>query len=201
MRLGVFGGTFDPVHLAHLILAEQCREQARLDQLLFVPAARPPHKLGHELTRFDQRVEMLQLAISGHPVFRVDELEKNRPGPSYTYVTLEELQRQHSGAQLFLIVGADSLNDLPQWVQPRRILELATLLVVPRPGSGIAELESLKQALALPAEVPLRLQMIDAPPVDIASRDIRQRITQGRSVRYLIPRAVEAYVANKGLYK
>ncbi len=201
MRLGVFGGTFDPVHLGHLILAEQCREQAKLDQVLFVPSARPPHKQGHELTRFDQRVEMLQLAISGHPVFRIDELEKDRPGPSYTFLTLEELRHQHSGAELFLIVGADSLNDLPQWVQPRRILELASLLVVPRPGSEMAELETLQQSLSLPADLPLRLQMIHAPLIDIASRDVRQRSAQGRSVRYLIPRAVEAYIADKGLYR
>lgn len=201
MRLGVFGGTFDPVHLGHLISAEQCREQAKLDGVLFVPAARPPHKLGHELIRFDQRVEMLQLAIAGHPVFRIDEIEKNRPGPSYTYLTLEELRQRHAGAELYLIVGADSLNDLPQWVQPRRILELATLLVVPRPGWEMAELDSLQQALALPADFPLRLQMIHAPLIDIASRDIRQRIAQGRSVRYLIPRAVEAYIADKELYR
>ena len=201
MRLGVFGGTFDPVHLGHLILAEQCREQAKLDQVLFVPAARPPHKLNHELTRFDQRVEMLQLAISGHPVFRIDELEKSRPGPSYTYITLEEIRQRDRDADLCLIVGADSLNDLPQWVQPCRILELATLLVVPRPGWEMAELETLQQALALPADFPLRLQMIHAPLIDIASRDVRQRIGQGRSVRFLIPRAVEAYIADKGLYR
>jgi nicotinate-nucleotide adenylyltransferase len=201
MRLGVFGGTFDPVHLGHLILAEQCREQARLDQVLFVPSARPPHKLGHELTRFDQRVEMLQLAVSGHPVFRVDELEKEQPGPSYTYLTLEELHRQHGGAELFLIVGADSVTDLPQWMQPRRILELATLLVVPRPGWELAERDALQCGLALPADFPLRLQVVHVPLIDIASREIRQRIAQGQSVRYLIPRAVEAYIADKGLYK
>ena len=201
MRLGVFGGTFDPVHLGHLILAEQCREQAKPDQVLFVPAARPPHKLNHEMTKFDQRVEMLQLAISGHPVFRVDEIEKNRPGPSYTYLTLEELRQQHPAVELYLIVGADSLNDLPQWVQPRRILELATLLVVPRPGWEMAELETLQQSLSLPADFPLRLQMIHAPLIDIASREVRQRIAQRRSVRYLIPRAVEAYIADKDLYQ
>jgi nicotinate-nucleotide adenylyltransferase len=201
MRLGVFGGTFDPVHLGHLILAEQCREQAKLDQVLFVPAARPPHKLDRELTIFEQRVEMLALAISGQPKFKIDEREKNRPGPSYTYVTLEELRQQEPGAELFLIIGADSLHDLPGWVQPRRILDLATLLVVPRPGWDMAELDQLRQAFALPDDFPMRLQMIHAPLIDIASRDIRQRIGQGRSVRYLIPRAVEAYAAERGLYR
>ena len=201
MRLGVFGGTFDPVHLGHLILAEQCREQAKLDQVLFVPAARPPHKLDRELTKFEQRVEMLALAISGHPVFRIDEREKNRPGPSFTYVTLEELRQEQPSADLFLIIGADSLHDLPGWVQPRRILELATLLVVPRPGTEMADLDSLRQALAPPDDFPLRLQIVNAPLIDLASRDIRQRIGQGRSVRYMIPRAVEAYAAEKELYR
>jgi nicotinate-nucleotide adenylyltransferase len=201
MRVGVFGGTFDPVHLGHLILAEQCREQAKLDQVLFVPAARPPHKLDRELTKFEQRVEMLGLAISGQPAFRIDAREKNRPGPSYTYVTLEELRQHQPGADFFLIIGADSLHDLPGWVQPRRILELAALLVVPRPGFEMAELETLRQSFKLPDDFPLRLQMVHAPLIDIASRDVRQRISQGRSVRYLIPRAVEAYVAEKGLYR
>src|SRR4051794_21805733 len=97
MRVGVFGGTFDPVHLGHLILAEQCREQADLDQVLFVPAALPPHKQRQSLTPFTQRVEMLALAISGHPAFRVDELEKDRPGPSYTVETLSTLQKNRPG--------------------------------------------------------------------------------------------------------
>jgi len=200
MRVGVFGGTFDPVHLGHLILAEQCREQAKLDQVLFVPAARPPHKIDRELTKFEQRVEMLALAISGQPAFRIDEREKNRPGPSYTYVTLEELRQYQPGAELYLIIGADSLHDLPGWVQPRRILEFSSLLVVPRPGCEMVELETLRQAFRLPDDFPLRLQLVHAPLIDIASRDVRQRISQGRSVRYLIPRAVEAYVAEKGLY-
>jgi nicotinate-nucleotide adenylyltransferase len=201
MRLGVFGGTFDPVHLGHLILAEQCREQAKLDQVLFVPAARPPHKHEHELTKYDQRVEMLALAISGHPAFRIDELEKSRPGPSFTYLTLEELRQRHPQAELCLLIGADSLQDLPQWVQPRRILELATLVVTPRPGSELPELNALRQGLALETHFPLRLQLVHAPLIDIASRDIRARIAQGRSVRYMIPRAVEAYIGEKGLYR
>src|SRR5882762_9450434 len=129
MRIGVFGGTFDPVHLGHLILAEQCREQATLDQLLFVPALLPPHKRQQPLTSFAQRVEMLALAISGHAAFRVDELEKERTGPSYTVDTLTQLQQQRPGDEFCFIIGSDSLHDLHLWYQPRRIIELATLLV------------------------------------------------------------------------
>src|SRR5713101_6699269 len=107
MRIGVFGGTFDPIHLAHLIIAEQCREQAQLDQVWFVPAARPPHKLDRPVTPFAQRVEMLALAIAGHPAFRIDELEKERSGTTYTVDTLAELQRRHPDAEFWLTIGSD----------------------------------------------------------------------------------------------
>ena len=114
---------------------------------------------------------------------------------------MEELRQHQPSGELFLIIGADSLHDLPGWVQPRHILELAALLVVPRPGCEMVELETLRQAFKLPDDFPLRLQMVRAPLIDIASRDVRQRIAQGRSVRYLVPRAVEAYAAEKGLYR
>src|SRR5581483_2585790 len=135
MRIGVFGGTFDPVHLGHLIVAEQCREQGQLDEVLFIPAARPPHKLDRPLTPFTQRVEMLQLTLAGNPAFRRDEVDKNRPGPSYTVDTLEDLHRRDPGAELFLIIGADCLPDLPTWREPSRIAERAGFLVVPRPDT------------------------------------------------------------------
>src|SRR5688572_13805894 len=154
MRLGVFGGTFDPVHLGHLIMAEQCREQARLDRVLFIPAPRPPHKLDVDRTRFEQRVEMLTLAISGHPAFVIDELERDRSGPSYTFQTLEELQRKHAGAELCLIVGGDTLAELHLWYRPERIVELATLLAVPRPGTPLVSAASLRDNLRLAADAP-----------------------------------------------
>src|SRR5207244_4892394 len=134
---GVFGGTFDPVHVGHLILAEQCREQGRLDMVLFVPAARPPHKEEVALTPFDKRVEMLALAISGQPAFRIEELERDRPGPSFTIETLTELQKQRPGDELCFIIGSDSLNELASWYQPRRILELAELAVVERADAAV----------------------------------------------------------------
>src|SRR5262249_18483720 len=175
MRIGVFGGTFDPVHLGHLILAEQCREQGRLDQVWFVPAASPPHKQGQTLTPFAQRVEMLALAIAGQPAFRIDELEKDRPGPSFTVHTLEEIRRRRPDAELFLPIGSDTLVDLPHWYQPARILELAGLLVTHRPGWPLPPLADLPAALHLPAGANLRLEVIDAPLIDIASRDLRRR--------------------------
>jgi nicotinate-nucleotide adenylyltransferase len=200
MRIGVFGGTFDPVHLGHLIVAEQCREQAQLDQVLFIPAARPPHKLEQPLTPFGQRVEMLQLALAGQPAFVVDELEKDRPGPSYTADTLEQLHRREAGAELFLIVGSDCLPDLPFWHDPGRIAEQAGLLIVPRPGTEVWPPEQLRAALRLPAHVNLRQQTVSVPLVDISSRELRRKVGAGRSIRYLVPRAVECFIATHRLY-
>jgi nicotinate-nucleotide adenylyltransferase len=200
MRVGVFGGTFDPVHLGHLILAEQCREQAGLEQVLFVPAALPPHKQTQALTSFGQRVEMLSLAISGNAAFRIEELEKDRPGPSYTVDTLTRLHETRPGDELCFILGSDSLHELPLWYQPRRILELATLLVNARADWPVPAETELRTMLQLDADFPLRWQVIDAPLITVSSRDIRQRIAEGRSVRYMIPRAVEAYIVDKGLY-
>src|SRR5438105_2220029 len=158
-KIGIFGGTFAPVHLGHLILAEQCREQAQLDQVWFVPAARPPHKQDQMLTPFDRRVEMLALALAGQPAFRIDELEKDRPGPSYTADTMAELQRRHADAAFFLIVGADCLPDLPHWHEPVRIAERTTFLIVDRPGWAIWPPEQLRAALRLPENLILRQQI------------------------------------------
>ncbi len=201
MRVGIFGGTFDPIHLGHLILAEQCREQAQLERVLFIPAAAPPHKRDRALTSFGQRVEMLSLAISGQPAFGIDELEKDRAGASYTVDTLTQLHATRPGDDFYFILGSDSVRDLPLWYQPCRILELASLLVVARADFPPFAAEELRTALGLEAEFPLRYQVVEMPLITLASRDIRQRIAEGRSVRYMIPRAVEAFIAEKGLYR
>jgi nicotinate-nucleotide adenylyltransferase len=196
-RVAVFGGTFDPIHLAHLIMAEQCREQARMDQVWFVPAARPPHKVEGELTPFAQRVEMLNLAIAGQPDFRVEELEKDRPGPGYTAVTLEELHRRHPEHEWLLVIGGDALRDLSGWYQPDRIVALAELLVMPRSGADMPPVEELRARLGPAA----RVQIVNVPLIGISSTEVRQRLREGRSVRYLVPRAVEAYIRDKHLYE
>jgi nicotinate-nucleotide adenylyltransferase len=201
MRVGVFGGTFDPVHVGHLILAEQCREQARLEEVLFVPAALPPHKRQQPLTPFAQRVEMLALALAGQPAFRIDEVEKDRPGPSYTADTLDTLAARRPGDGLFFIIGSDSLNDLPLWYEPRRILQRAALLVVRRADWPVCTAEELRGLLRLESDFPLRYEVVEAPLITLSSRDIRRRIATGQSVRYMIPRAVEAYIEEKGLYR
>jgi nicotinate-nucleotide adenylyltransferase len=200
-RVGVFGGTFDPVHLAHLVLAEQAREQARLDEVWFVPSARPPHKLDRPLTAFDRRVEMLAMALAGNPAFHIDQSEKDRPGPSFTADTLDDFRRRHPDCEFFLLIGTDTLKDLPTWHDPARVIEAATLLVMARPQNPVVAPEALRAALGLPERVPLRLQVVQAPLIDIASRDLRDRAAHGRSLRYLVPRAVECYIEDKHLYR
>ena len=200
MRIGIFGGTFDPVHLGHLIVAEQCREQARLDQVLFVLAARPPHKQERQLTPFAQRVEMLALACAGQPAFRIEEMEKDRPGPSFTVETVEQIHSRNPEAELSLIIGADTLHDLPHWYEPARIVQLAELLIVPRSDWVMLAPEELRKSLGLPADVPLRMQQISVPTVGISSRDLRRRASEGLSLRFLVPRAVEMYIQEKRLY-
>src|SRR5947209_11570004 len=157
MRVGIFGGTFDPIHIAHLVLAEQCREQGRLDEVRFLLAARPPHK-PEPCAPFTQRAEMVTLAISGQPAFRVEEIERDRPGPSYTADTLAALHRNAPDAELVLIIGADSLRDMPLWHEPARIVQLAELLVVARPDAPMVAAEELRRTLHLDAATPLRMQ-------------------------------------------
>jgi nicotinate-nucleotide adenylyltransferase len=201
MRIGVFGGTFDPVHQGHLILAEQCREQARLDRVYFIPSARPPHKQDRALTPFEQRAEMLNLAIAGHPAFQVNELEKNRSGLSYTADTLAELHQSHADAELALILGSDCLPDLKHWHEPGRIVELASLLIVGRPGWSLWSADLLRAALRLPSSVPLRQQVVHSALIELSSRDLRRRVREGRSLRYMVPRSVECYIETHQLYK
>lgn len=201
MRIGIFGGTFDPVHLGHLILAEQAREQGKLDQVWFLPAPRPPQKDEPLLTRFEVRVEMLGLAIAGHAAFRIEEIEKERKGPSYTVDTLEELTRRHPQALFSLLIGGDSLADFPTWRDPQGILARAGLLVMARPGIPLLSAEELATRLGMSDRDKVSLHVMEAPQIDIASRDLRRRVKEGRTIRYLVPRSVEVFIQERGLYR
>jgi nicotinate-nucleotide adenylyltransferase len=196
MRLGLFGGTFDPIHLGHLILAEQCREACRLDRVWFVVAGAPPHKRG-ERTPVTHRIEMAKIAIAGHPAFEVSDIEARRPGPHYSVETLEAVHRERPGDALFFLIGADSLVDLPTWRDPAGIARLATIVVVNRPG--IEEVDpSLLPSFGLGAN---ELQFVTIPSIGIASKVLRQRLAEGRTIRYMVPRGVEAYIEAQGLYR
>ncbi|MCS6864045.1 MAG: nicotinate-nucleotide adenylyltransferase [Gemmataceae bacterium] len=198
MRIGIFGGTFDPVHVGHLIVAEQCRVQGHLDEVWFVPSAQPPHK-PTVITRFEQRCDMLELAIAGHPAFRVNRIEKERAEPSYTAVTLEQLHLRHPGYEFSLVLGSDCLPDLPGWYEPQKVIALAELIVVPRPGGMLWTGERLARALHI-AATQVRLRFVTCPMIDIASRELRRAVSDGWSIRYLVPRAVEEYIRERKLY-
>jgi nicotinate-nucleotide adenylyltransferase len=200
MRVGIFGGTFDPVHYGHLIVAEQSREQAELDQVWFVPSARPPHKADRTITPFGRRAEMLTLALAGYEDrFRVETIEKDLPGLSYTADTLDVLHESQPGNKWFLILGADSVQDLPDWHEPLRIIDRSTILVAGRPGHPHWTAAELASRLTVGTDR-VRLRSIEIPLVEISSRDLRQRAAEGRSLLFQLPRAVEVYIREKRLY-
>lgn len=199
MRLGIFGGTFDPVHYGHLLLAEQCREQCRLDEVWFLPAGTPPHKTGRPISPGSARAEMLELAVAGHDRFKVDRRELRKPVPSFTVETLAELHAEVPDRELFFLMGADSLRDFPAWREPGRILELARLVAVNRADEPVADLRALSAALG--DDSALRVQLVSIPRVDLSSSDMRRRVAEGRSLRYMTPRAVECYLETHALYR
>jgi nicotinate-nucleotide adenylyltransferase len=198
MRLGIYGGTFDPVHYGHLLAAEQCREQCRLDEVWFVPAAVPPHKRHETVSPGDHRAEMLELATAGHPRLRVSRVELDRTGPSFTVQTLDQLRAEQPERDLFLLMGTDSLADFPSWREPARILALAEVLVVNR-GRRRPDLQAVGDSLG--EDLSDRLQVVSMPGMDLSASDIRQRVRTGRSIRYMMPRAVEMYIQQTGLYR
>lgn len=199
MRLGIFGGSFDPVHYGHLLLAEACREAAGLDEVWFMPAALAPHKTGQPAAPVQQRIEMLELALGGCPALRVSRLEAERGGVSFTVDTLAALWANDPARQLHLLLGADMLADLPNWHAPERIVRLARLVVAARPGSPPFDLEPLRRLVADSTQE-LPVQVVQMPLVGYSSSEIRARVACGRSIRFQTPRAVEEYIRAHGLY-
>ena len=200
MRIGIFGGSFDPVHYGHLILAENCREQAALDQVWFVPSAIAPHKRDGATLTDRQRTELIKLAVGGHDAFIVSDLELQRGGVSYTVDTLTEIHDQHPDDELFILIGADSLHQLDTWREPARICELAIPLVVGRPGAKPVDPDSLSRFVDEDRLKAIKRYQIESQLIDISSTDIRRRVSEGRSIRYLTPRAVEKYIETQKLY-
>lgn len=189
MRVGVLGGTFDPPHTAHLIVAQDAAEVLRLDRVLFVPAALPPHKRAATLTPASLRLEMLRAALDADPRFEICELELRRPGPSYTVDTLRALRRERPGDELVLLIGLDQWMDFRTWHEPESIVELADVAVLARPGSTMPDWANA---------VPHRL--VDVTQIDISSTTVRRRVQTGRSIRYLVSDAVAAIIAREALY-
>ncbi|MBX7071701.1 MAG: nicotinate-nucleotide adenylyltransferase [Pirellulales bacterium] len=201
MRLGLFGGTFDPIHYGHLLLAETAREECRLDQVWFVPNSQAPHKQGRPITDAQRRVEMLKLAIGGNSAFAISTLEIDRGGVSYTVDTLAQLRADEPTRELFLILGADSLIDLPTWREPARICELAMLVIARRTGAERARLDTLSELVSRERLAEFEPYQIEMPRVDLSASMLRRRVSQGLSIRYRTPRAVEKFIEVAGLYR
>jgi nicotinate-nucleotide adenylyltransferase len=200
MRLGIFGGTFDPVHYGHLLLAECCREQCRLEAVWFLPAAVPPHKQAPTLTPAAQRIEMLELAIAGNAAFSVCRYEADRGGVNYTVDTLEHFHEEDSSRELFLLLGADMLADLPNWRSPAGVCDLALPVAVRRPGCKPVDFDCLR-GTASPEQIErMRRHQVEMPEIGISSTELRRRMKLGESIRYRTSRAVEMYIETHGLY-
>lgn len=200
-KIGIYGGSFDPVHLGHLLLAECAREQLHLDRVLFVPTATPPHKVEQAMTPGRDRVEMLRLATGGVEAFEVNSYEVDRGGVNYTYETLAHFHAEDSQAELFFLLGADMFTDLPNWRHPERVCELALPVAVGRPGWARID-EAILAGIVSPERFEaIRAHRVDMPLVDLSSTDIRRRVAAGLSIRYRVPRAVEMYIYSQRLYR
>lgn len=200
MRLGLFGGSFDPIHYGHLLLAEQCREQCELDEIWFLPAGRPPHKQFGKLTSGEQRAEMLELAVADHPAFHVSRIELERSGTTFTVETLQEIRNRHPEFELHFLLGSDSLRDLPTWREPARIGTLAVIVAVNR-GRVAAASEHEWCGRHLPREIDERLRFVTIPAIDLSASDIRARVRRGASIRFMTPPAVETWIRENQLYR
>jgi nicotinate-nucleotide adenylyltransferase len=198
MNIGVLGGTFDPIHVGHLLAAEEARDKLNLTETLFVPAGQPWLKLNNVISPAEHRVEMVRLAIADRPYFKLSTMEIERVGPTYTVDTIAELQSQiGAGDELFFILGWDNLNQLPQWHQPQRLVKMCRLVAVPRVDSPTPGLDSLEAAIPGLSQ---RVILLDAPRIDINASEIRRRVAEGLSISQLVPEPVERYIQEHGLY-
>ncbi len=201
-RVGILGGTFDPVHYGHLVIAEEVYAALQLAEVVFVPSGQPPHKTNVEITPAEHRLKMLELAIASNPHFTISRVDLDRPGPSYTVDMLQLLRRQWGEhTAIYFIIGRDSLEDLLSWHDSSGILEQLTHLVaVRRPGYSESEAfyDSLEARLS---GIKQRLLIVETPRFNISATDLRQRVAEGRPIKYQTPESVESYIVQYGLYR
>ena len=196
-RIGIMGGTFDPVHNGHLAIARSAAEQLELSQVLFIPAGNPHFKRNQEVTSASQRADMVALAIEDDSLFALDLCEVERRGITYTADTLEELTQRYEGARLFFIMGTDSAITLPGWKRAEDVARLCTIVVAKRPGQST---ERVREALAT-SSVDFDVMYLDVPQIDVSSTQLREDVARGRDVSAMIPALVEAYISQMGLYR
>jgi nicotinate-nucleotide adenylyltransferase len=199
MNIGIMGGTFDPIHIGHLIVAEQVLSSLELEKVIFIPAGEPWMKADRQITAAQHRVEMVRLAIASNPFFELSTIEIEHPGWTYTVDTLEQLSKDlDNGTRLFLLIGWDGLKNMPKWRAPYRISKIATLVTFPRPGVPEPDISLLEKSMPALSERMIRL---NGPYIGISSTDIRERLSVGKSVRYLVPSEVGRYIVDQGLYQ
>ena len=191
-RTGIFGGTFDPIHLGHLIAAQEIQRREHLDTIVFIPSAIPPHKAYDGMATPDDRWQMVSRAIQGNPRFRASSIELEREGTSYTVDTLHALRTQlDPQIRLYLIVGADNVSEIRTWCRPEEIVRLCTVLVASRPYADFSEADG---------QLMQQMRFVTTPLIEISSTDIRNRVRRGDPIHYLVPRSIEQYILDRSLY-
>lgn len=199
MNIGVFGGTFDPIHFGHLAAAEAMRATLSLAKIVFVPTGQPWLKADLPISPQQHRLEMVRLAIAGESYFEVSTVEVDRPGPSYTVDTIDMLQREFGGeAKLFFLVGSDALSDFPRWKEPARLIRICRLVAFSRPGVALPSLNQLESAIP---GISKNVSFAEVPQVDISATEIRRLVALGDSIGHLVPQAVERHIVEHGLYR
>jgi nicotinate-nucleotide adenylyltransferase len=197
-RIGVIGGTFDPIHYGHLAAAEEARVRVNLEKVLFVVALLPPHKLDEDVTPVEHRLAMVRLGIASNPHFEISLVDVDRPGPSFTVDTISMLQEQWGpDSELFFVMGLDSLVEVPTWHQPERLIRLCHLVAVSRPRFEV----DMRQLEASVPGISSRVEIIDMPEVDISSSDLQRRVKEGLPIKYQVPEEVERYIIEHRLYE
>lgn len=191
-KIGILGGTFDPVHMGHLVLAEQVREKLKLDKVIFIPCFSPPHKTRRKLSPAKDRFRMAALAVEGNASFSISDIELKREGLSYTVDTLRELRRRHSESAIYFLTGSDVLDEIHTWRDPEEIYKLARVVIATRPGFDSFDPENpfAKRSIVLPIT-----------GIDVSASGIREKVKKGRSIRYLVPPKVEEYIRKRKLYR
>lgn len=190
-RIGVFGGTFDPIHYGHLIVAQYVAEELSLHKVLFLPAGRPPHKTGRKISHPKMRYHMVKRAIAGNKLFSVSDLELSPGRASYTVISLKKIKKLYPTSELFLLIGVDQALSLSTWKQPEEILKLSRVMVMVRPGYDSADIEDKWKE---------RVRMVEVPLIEISASDIRRRVASGKNIKYLVPDSVEKFIKTNKLY-
>ncbi|MEW5952270.1 MAG: nicotinate-nucleotide adenylyltransferase [Bacillota bacterium] len=196
-KVGIMGGTFDPIHFGHLVTAEAARHQFQLQQVIFIPAARPPHKTNRRISPPERRLAMTRLAVQSNPHFQVSDLEIARPGPSYTIDTVAEVRRKYPGADVYFITGADAVLEILTWYRVEELLTTCKFIAATRPGYRLKDLTTVA---GLPVKYRQNICVIEVPALAISSTDIRLRVGESRPIKYLLPEPVEDYICREKLY-